>query len=364
MIAGKDNGVEDTTRPREYWRKDMPPAGVTRRAILTASAVALAVGGSLSRASADQQVTLRVSSSDPIDENAAHYLWFAKFSANLKNAVGDRIKFDYFPNSQLGKEADVVEQVKIGSTDMMVTGSSIFATVAPELGMLDLGYMFDNYAHVAKAMDGEAGKALEKLLADRTGVGVLGWGFHFGARSVYTKKLAARLADLKDVKLRVLPAPAFVETFKVMGAIPTPIPVNELYTALQTGVVDGFEHDPGNCLSLKLYEITKFCLLTNHLFSPMGAFIGKRALARIPGDLKPAFMQAAAAATNEERAIALDKTKSEIAQLQGFGVAFTEMPADERRAMQDEMAKRLYAQFVDSHPGTKPIFAAIAAARG
>ena len=75
-------------------------------------------------------------------------------------------------------------------------------------------------------------------------------------------------------------------------------------------------------------------------------------------------MQAAAAATNEERAIALDKTKSEIAQLQGFGVAFTEMPADERRAMQDEMAKRLYAQFVDSHPGTKPIFAAIAAARG
>jgi tripartite ATP-independent transporter DctP family solute receptor len=343
----------------------MPPAAVTRRDMLAGSLTALAVGGSLSRAvAADQQVSLRVSSSDPIDENAAHYLWFAKFSANLKNAVGDRIKFDYFPNSQLGKEADVVEQVKIGSTDMMVTGSSIFATVAPELGMLDLGYMFDSYAHVAKAMDGDAGKALEKMLADRTGVGVLGWGFHFGARSVYTKKAAARLADLKDVKLRVLPAPAFVETFKVMGAIPTPIPVNELYTALQTGVVDGFEHDPGTCLSLKLYEITKFCLLTNHLFSPMGAFIGKRALARIPEDIKPAFMQAAAAATNEERAIALDKTKSEIAQLQGFGIAFTEMPADERRAMQDEMAKRLYAQFADSHPGTKPIFAAIAAARG
>ena len=66
--------------------------------------------------------------------------------------------------------------------------------------MLDLGYMFDSYAHVARAMDSDAGKALGKTLLDRTGVQVLGWGFHFGARSVYTKKPVARLADLKDVK--------------------------------------------------------------------------------------------------------------------------------------------------------------------
>lgn len=342
----------------------MSQSKVTRRQILVASAAVLAGGGALpGPATADGQVTLRVSSSDPVDENAAHYLWYAKFAASLKSTVGDRIKFDYFPNSQLGKEADVVEQVKIGSTDMMVTGSSIWATVAPELGMLDLGYMFDSYAHVAKAMDGEAGKALEKILADRTGVAVLGWGFHFGARSVYTKKPAAHLGDLKDVKLRVLPAPAFIETFKVMGAIPTPIPVNELYTALQTGVVDGFEHDPGTCLALKLYEVTRFCFLTEHLFSPMGAFIGKRALAKIPEDLKPAFFKAAQTATLEERAIALDKTKIEIERLKGFGVAFTEMPTEERRAMQDEMAKRLYADFVESHSATKPVFAAIAAAR-
>jgi tripartite ATP-independent transporter DctP family solute receptor len=308
-------------------------------------------------------VALRVSSSDPIDENAAHYLWFQKFSTRIKAAVGDRIRFDYFPNSQLGKESDVVEQVKIGSTDMMVTGSSIWATVAPEIGMLDLGYLFDNYAHVAKAMDADAGQALDKILVDRTGVHVLGWGFHFGARSVYTKKPVARLADLKDVKLRVLPAPAFIETFKIMGAIPTPIPVNELYTALQTGVVDGFEHDPGTCLALKLYEIAKSCFLTEHLFSPMGAFIGKRALGKIPDDLKPAFDKAAAEATAEQRAIALDKTKQEIDQLKGFGVAFTPMPADEREAMQQAMAKQLYTAFAEKYPATKPIFAAIAAAR-
>jgi tripartite ATP-independent transporter DctP family solute receptor len=341
----------------------MTLAGLSRRKMLAASAAAFAAPVLSRSALAQQPVSFRVSSSDPIDENAAHYLWFEKFSARVKAALGDRIRFDYFPNSQLGKEADIVEQVKIGSTDMMVTGSSIWATVAPELGMLDLGYMFDSYAHVARAMDSEAGKALEKILSDRTGVQVLGWGFHFGARSVYTKKPVARLADIKDVKLRVLPAPAFVETFKIMGAIPTPIPVNELYTALQTGVVDGFEHDPGTCLALKLYEITKFCFLTEHLFSPMGAFIGKRALAKIPPDARPAFDKAAAEATLEQRAIALDKTKEEIAQLKGFGVVFTPMPADERRAMQEEMSKRLYTDFAEKYPATKPIFAAVAAAR-
>ena len=335
----------------------------SRRRVLGMSAAGFAAAAFVRSAHAQQSTVLRVSSSDPIDDNAAHYLWFEKFSSRVKGAVGDRIRFDYFPNSQLGKESDVVEQVKIGSTDMMVTGSSIWATVAPEIGMLDLGYMFDSYDHVARAMDSSGGSALNRILADRTGVQVLGWGFHFGARSVYTKKPVASLADLKDVKLRVLPAPAFVETFKIMGAIPTPIPVNELYTALQTGVVDGFEHDPGTCLALKLYELTKFCFLTEHLFSPMGAFIGRRALAKIPDEVRPAFNNAAAEATAEQRAIALDKTKQEVDRLKGFGVAFTAMPGEERSAIQAAMSKRLYADFADKYPATKPIFAAIAAAR-
>ena len=213
-------------------------------------------------------------------------------------------------------------------------------------------------------MDGEGGRALEAILTSRTGVGVLGWGFHFGARSVYTKRPVGHLVDLKDVKLRVLPAPAFIETFKVMGAIPTPIPVNELYTALQTGVVDGFEHDPGTCLSLKLYEIAKSCFLTDHLFSPMGAFIGRRAWAKIPDDLKPEVKAAAAAATTQERAEALLKTEQTLAQLRSLGVIFTPMPPEERRVLQDAMAQQLYGDFAKRYPATAPIFAAIAAARG
>lgn len=308
-------------------------------------------------------ITFRVSSSMPVDPNAAHYIWFDLFQKALKAKVGERIRLDYFPNGQLGKEADVVQQVIIGSVDMMITGSSIWATAVPELGALDLGFLFDNYAHGAKALDAGVGKTFEAMLDERKGINVLGWGFHFGARSVYTRTKVENLAGLKSVKLRVLPAPAFIETFKIMGAVPVPIPVNELYTALQTGVVDGFEHDPATVLSSRFYEVSKFCLRTDHLFSPMICAIGKRGLAKVPANLKDAFLAAAREATVAERAIADAKATEAMKELERLGVTFTAFPAADRAAIAKPISDTLYAQFMTQYPATKPVFDAIARAR-
>lgn len=308
-------------------------------------------------------ITFRVSSSMPVDPNAAHHVWFDLFQKNLKAKVGDKIRLDFFPNSQLGKEADVVQQVIIGSVDMMITGSSIWATAVPELGALDLGFLFDNYAHGAKALDAGVGKTFESMLEERKSINVLGWGFHFGARSVYTRTKASNLAELKSVKLRVLPAPAFIETFKLMGAVPVPIPVNELYTALQTGVVDGFEHDPATVLSSRFYEVAKFCLRTDHLFSPMICAIGKRGMAKLTKDTKDAFLAAAREATVTERGIADAKATEAMKELERLGVSFTPFPAADRAAISKPVSDTLYAQFMAQYPSTKPVFEAIAKAR-
>lgn len=308
-------------------------------------------------------ITFRVSSSMPVDPNAAHHVWFDLFQKNLKAKVGDRIRLDFFPNSQLGKEADVVQQVILGSVDMMITGSSIWATAVPELGALDLGFLFDNYAHGAKALDAGVGKTFEAMLDERKSINVLGWGFHFGARSVYTRTKVSNLAELKNVKLRVLPAPAFIETFKIMGAVPVPIPVNELYTALQTGVVDGFEHDPATVLSNRFYEVAKYCLRTDHLFSPMICALGKRGMAKLGKDTKDAFLAAAREATVAERAIADSKATEAMKELEKLGVSFTAFPAADRAAIAKPISDTLYAQFMQQYPTTKPVFEAIAKAR-
>jgi len=334
-----------------------------RRFVQGASAASIALAAGLPRTSHAQAASLRFSSSMVADQNAAHYVWEQAFESNLKAAVGDRIKLDYFPNNQLGKESDVVQQVKVGSIDMMVTGSSIWATVAPQFGMLDLGYVFDSYAHVAKAMDGGVGAKLNEMLQKSTGCTVLTWASHFGARSVYTKQPVKSLADVKNVKLRVLPTPAFIETFKIMGAIPTPIPFGELYMAAQTGVVDGFEHDAATVLASKLNEVVKYCWLTEHLFSPMVVVIGKRGMDKIPNDLRPAFMKAAADATAKQRAIATDKGNQAVEALTKLGMGFSPMAKAEREQVRKEMEAKLWSNFAKEHPDTAPLFTAISAAR-
>jgi len=341
-----------------------PAPSVNRRHLLRLAGAAVAVAAMPPRLRAQSRVTLRFSSSMVADQNAAHFVWYERLQSNLKTAIGDAIHIDYFPNNQLGKESDVVQQVKVGSVDMMVSGSSIFATVCPELGMLDLGYLFDNYAHVAKAMDGPSGATLNDMLQKSSGCTVLTWASHFGPRSVYTKMPVKSLADVKGVKLRVLPTPAFMETFRLMGAVPTPIPIGELYMAAQTGVVDGFEHDCATVLASKYDEVVKSCWQTQHVFSPLVVVMGRRALAKIPENLRPAFQKAAQDATAKQRVAAIQTAASAEQELRKRGMTFYPMSKADRETARNEMQTQLYASFSKQYPATAPLFTAIASARG
>ena len=336
---------------------------LTRRRFVQTAAIGAAA---LSLPSLSHAATpvLRLSSTMTSDENSAHYLFYQRFAENLKQSLGDKVRIDFFANGQLGKEADVVQQVRLGSIDMMVTGSSIWATALPELALLDLGFLFDSYAHVAKAVDSGVGEIYNKLLQERTGCSVIGWGSHFSARSVYTKPPIKDLATLKNVKLRVLPTQAFIETFKLMGAIPTPIAFNEVYTAVQTGVVEGFEHDAASVLANKLDEVVRNSWQTNHLFSPCIAVIGKRGLAKIPADLQPAFIAAARDASIHQREAAKIKGAEAIAALTKGGMTFFPMSDAERESTRQLMREKLWVPFTQTNPVTAPVLAAIDAARG
>src|SRR6185312_5367200 len=130
-----------------------------------------------------------------------------------------------------------------------------------------------------------------------------------------------------------------------------------------TGVVDGFEHDAATVLASKLYEVTKHCWLTEHLFSPMIIVIGKRGLSKLPDDLRPAVVEAAAEATRYERGQAAEKGKAAVEELKRLGIAFHPMAKPEREAVRREMETKLWSAFAVQYPTTKPLFAAIAAAR-
>jgi tripartite ATP-independent transporter DctP family solute receptor len=336
---------------------------VSRRRFMQSAAAGAAVLGApvLSRAAAP--VVLRFSSTMTADANSAHYIWYERFRDNLKQAVGDQIRVDFFPNGQLGKEADVVQQVRLGSIDMMITGSSIWATALPELALLDFGFLFDSWAHVGKSVDTGVSGVYDKLLETKTGCSVISWGSHFNARSVYTKPAIKDLAQLKNVKLRVLPTQAFIETFKLMGATPVPIAFNEVYTAVQTGVVDGFEHDAASVLANKLNEVVSNSWQTNHLFSPCLTVIGKRGMSKIPDALKAPFKQAALEASHYQRQAAATKGVESLELLKKSGMTLYPMADGERDSVRKLMREKLWVPFTQQYPVTAPVLSAIDRAR-
>lgn len=304
-------------------------------------------------------VKLRLASALPADQNSSFYVWYEKFQANLKASLNDAIEITYFGNGMLGKESDTVQQVRLGGVDLMISGTSIWATVAPEVGVLDLGYLFDSYDHVGRALDGNAGTLISDILQKKANVKTLGFGYSFGARNVYTKKLIKTPADLQGVKLRVLPTPNFIATFKAMGATPVPMPFGEVYSGLQMGVIEGLEQDAANVLDAKFYEIAKYCTLTQHVFAPLVMEMNTASFEKIPAQYKEAFLKAAADATAYQRTRAIAAEGKAFDELKKRGLTVTNVDLETFR----KAVKPVWTDFTKQIPTVQPIIDAVATAR-
>ena len=188
------------------------------------------------------------------------------------NGLGEQIEVAFFPDNQLGQEIDVINSVKLGVIDLMVSGSSISANLVPLVGTFDLGYLFNSFPQQTKAFDAGAAKPIEEALLKGANIRIIAWAYNFGSRSVLAKKPVKTPEDLAGLKIRTLPNPVITECLRLMGAAATPLAFGEIYTALQAGVLDGLEHDPPTILASKFFETAKFYALTEHIFSPLAIY--------------------------------------------------------------------------------------------
>ena len=304
-------------------------------------------------------VKLRLASSLPADPNSAHFVWYERFRDNLKASVNDAVEVNFFANGMLGKEADLTQQVRLGALDMMVSGTSIWATLVPEVGVFDLGYLFENNDHAGRALDGKAGQVISDILQKKANIKPLGFGFSFGARNVYSKKLIQAPVDLHGVKVRVLPAPNFIATLKAMGATAVPMPGGEVYSALQMGVIEGVEHDAPSVLASKFYEVAKYCALTQHIFNPIVVAMNKDRFEKLPSDLQMAILKAAQEATAFERKHAAEAETKAFDELKKRGVTVT--PID--RASLAKSVRPVWDDFSKQYPAVKPMLDAVETVR-
>jgi tripartite ATP-independent transporter DctP family solute receptor len=351
MKAGRDLTPTEGTK--------MTRTKVDRRSLLKSAALlstgAIFAPAVIGRAQA-ATLKLKFSSSQANDPQYANgRVYYDNLMKHLKaNGFGDQIDVAFFPDNQLGQEIDVINSVKLGVIDMMVSGTSISANLVPLVGTFDLGYLFSSFQQQTKAFDAGAAKPVEVALLNAN-IRVLGWAYNFGARSVLAKKSVKTPADLSGLKIRTLPNPVITECLRLMGAAATPLAFGEVYTALQAGVLDGLEHDPPTMLASKFYETAKFYSLTEHNYSPLAVYFSETTFKRMNPKLRDGFAEAASQAAIDTRAHGLAVEKDALQVLAQKGVTLIDCDKEAFR-------QRVLPQtdnFVKAHPEAKPIVDAI-----
>src|ERR1700745_780975 len=252
----------------------------SRRAFMTSS-TAVAPGllfspAIIGRASA-ATMKLKLSSSLPNDPKYANgRVFYDNLVKQIKaGGLDGEVEVAFFPDNQLGQEIDVINSVKLGVIDMMVSGSSIAANLVPLVGTYDLGYLFTSFPQQTKAFDAGAAPPIEQALLKGANIRIIAWAYNFGSRSVLARKAVNTPDDLTGLKIRTLPNPVITECLRLMGAAATPMAFGEIYTALQAGVLGGLEHDPPTIVASKFYETSKFYSLTQHNFSPLAIYLSE-----------------------------------------------------------------------------------------
>ena len=187
----------------------------------------------------------------------------------LEAATNGRIKMQMFPGAVLGQEKEVVEQTQLGAIQIARISLGVIGPVVPDVDVFNMPFVFRDVAHMRKVIDGPIGDELLQKVSDSPAKLIgLGW-MDGGARNLYTKKPVKTPADLAGQKVRMMGNPLFVDTMNAMGGNGIAMAYGEVFTALQTGVIDGAENNPPSYFTANHYNTpAKFYAQTNHLIIP------------------------------------------------------------------------------------------------
>jgi len=190
-----------------------------------------------------------------------------EFARLVEERTDGRIKIEVYPGGQLGDEKTVIEQVQFGAIDLTRTSISPLTEFQKKLSVLMLPYLYRDKDHMFSVLDGEIG---EEFLNDLTEVNMIGLSWYdSGARSFYnSKRPIETVADLDGLKIRVQKSEIMLDLVKSLGASPTPMAFSEVYSALQTGVIDGAENNWPSYLSTSHYEVAKYYTVDEHTRVP------------------------------------------------------------------------------------------------
>ena len=312
---------------------------IGRRKFLTSVAAGALATGCRTRGGGGPLV-LRLSHSMSAGQTALH-VFADKFRALAEAATGGAVTVRLFPSGTLGQEREVVQQLQEGLVDFMVSGTAIWGSVAPRLQVFDFPFLWRDWAHVHRVVDGPAGREAADYLERVVRIRPIAWGDSFGFRQVITRSRdVSEPAQLAGLKIRTIQSPIYVKAVQLMGGSPTPMAFGEVYTSLQTGVIDGYEHDASTTYQQHFYEVARYMARTRHIAGVLGLFASAVSLARFPADVRAALEQAAVAAATEQRTMGPQEDTAASFELTARGMTIRDIDGSAFR----RPAERLWEQ--------------------
>jgi tripartite ATP-independent transporter DctP family solute receptor len=253
----------------------------------------------------------------------------AKIAADSKG----RVELKVFPSSQLGNDTDTLSQIRSGAVEFFTLSPLILGTLVPSAQISGVGFAFKDYGQVWSAMDGDLGAHVRKEIAAKSTMFAFEKIWDNGYRQMTSSSHAiTKPEDLKGMKMRVPPSPFWVSMFKAFEASPATINFAEVYTALQTKVVDGQENPLAIIATAKLHEVQKYCSVTNHMWDGFWFLANKKAFERLPADVQEIITRNVNAAGLLERDDVKKLNDGLMADLKAKGMAFNSTDAELFRA--------------------------------
>ncbi len=310
-----------------------PKTGLTRRQCITAAA-ALPLFSIISQRAEAAEFNYKLATGQdpthPVNKRAQESI------DRIRVATNGRLDIKLFPANQLGSDTDLLAQVRNGGVEFFNQASSVLATLVPAAGIVNTGFAFADYDQVWKAMDGDLGKYVRAQI-EKVGLLTMSKPWDNGFRQVTTSSKPVRTPDdLRGMKLRVPSAPMLMSLFQALGAGATPINFNEVYSALQTKLVEGQENALPIIATARLYEVQQYCAMTNHVWDAYWILGNKKAVERLPKDIQEIVAREFGKSAVDERADILALGHTLRADLTAKGLKFVDV---DKKAFKDALAK-------------------------
>src|SRR5882724_2206221 len=299
--------------------------GFSRRTLLKASAASVVMGSVgapfVARA---QQAEFTYKFANNLPDSHPLNIRSKEMAAAIKTETNGRFDLQIFPNNQLGADTDVLSQLRSGGVEFFTMSGLILATLVPAASINGMGFAFPDYPTVWKAMDGDLGAFVRREVAKANIVAFEKiWDNGFRQTTSSTRAINGP-GDYKGFKIRVPVSPLWTSMFKAFDAAPASINFTEVYSALQTKIVEGQENPLALISTAKLYEVQKYCSLTNHMWDGFWFLMNRRAWAALPDDIKTVVAKNVNAAAVKEREDTEKLNATVKQELAGKGLIFNQ----------------------------------------